>query len=528
MKFLMIYPNSTGNTKVPLGILYILTLLKNQGHEVALFDMTTYGVDVNKHDIHIRGENLNFRPVELEPYGVVYKQATMKVVENDLVTKIQKFSPDVIGISITEDTSTVGLRLAEVCKQHDAKIPIVFGGVYCMTMPDFVISQPQIDVVCVGEGEQAMLQLMKNMSEGQDIVGIQGLWVKTSDGVIHKTEVAPPTDLDSLPYMDLSLIDDIHFYAPMAGHVYKMVFVEGQRGCPRRCSYCCNQLFLNAYKKHIKGYLRKKSIPRLIDELVYLKENYGFNFFQFTDDDFMLRTVEELRQFSEMYKQKINLPFWIQAEANNITDEKVKLISDAGCISISIGIETGSDYVREQVYKRKTSKEVTLKAFEIMHRHGIRTSGNIIIGVPFEGRKEIFETIELARKCEARSLNVNIFAPYLGTELRDEAVRLGYLNANFIRKGSESWKAVLDMPQITKQEVEGLARAFVLYATLPETYYNEIMKWEQGAPESDEIFKKLEKIFWQIAEKRGIDYHVHGIDYEGFLVARKAELLLKN
>jgi anaerobic magnesium-protoporphyrin IX monomethyl ester cyclase len=524
----MVYPNVTGNTKVPLGIIYILTLLKQAGHEVRLFDMTFYGVELEKHDINVRGKFLNFMPIDLTPYGVTYKHATMADVEKDLAKEIKSFHPDLIGFTITEDTSGTGVRLADVAKHTAPDTPVIFGGVFCMSSPEWVIRQRYIDLMCSGEGEELMVELMDRMSKNKSYDNIPGLWIKKSDGTVVKNEIARPISMDTLPYLDLSLIDERHFYNPMAGHVYKMTFVQSQRGCPRRCTYCCNQLFLDTYKKaHGAVYLRKQNIRRFVEEMANIKQKFGMNFFQIVDDDFTLRPLPELLEFARLYKEMVNVPFWIQAEANNITEEKISALCDAGLMGASMGIETGSDYVREKVYKRRTSKEKTCEAFEIMHRHGMRTSGNVIIGVPHEGRKEIFETIELTRQCAPKSLNVNIYAPYRGTELHDYCVKMGYLKEDFIRTSEESWKPVLDMPQISKIEIEGFIRTFILYCTLPKKYWPQIKKCEEFTLESDEILQELETIFWEIAEKRGINYDIPGFDYKGFEAARKKELAKK-
>jgi anaerobic magnesium-protoporphyrin IX monomethyl ester cyclase len=528
MRFLMVYPNSTGNTKVPLGIIYILTLLKQAGHEVRLFDMTFYGVELEKHDINVRGKFLNFKPIDLTPYGVTYRHSTMADVEKDLSDEIASFKPDLIGLSVTEDTSRTGFRLANAVKKAVPETPVIFGGVFCMSSPDIVISQDCVDMMCSGEGETLMTELMDRLSKHKSYDDIPGLWIKKKDGTIIKNEIPHPISMDILPYMDLSLIDERHFFNPMAGHVYKMTFVQGQRGCPRRCTYCCNQLFLDTYKKAHAVYLRKQSIRRFVEEMADIKEKYGMNFFQIVDDDFTLRPLSELLQFSKLYKKMVNVPFWIQAEANHITEEKIAALCDAGLMGGSMGIETGSDFVREKVYKRKTSKEKTREAFEIMHRYGMRTSGNIIIGVPHEGRKEIFETIELTRECKPKSLNVNIYAPYRGTELHDYCVKMGYLKEDFVRESGESWKPVLDMPQISKREIEGFIRTFILYCTLPKKYWPQIKKCEEFSLESDEKLQELETIFWEIAEKNGINYDVPGFDYEAFDAARKKELAAKN
>lgn len=387
-----------------------------------------------------------------------------------------------------------------------------------------MIANEAVDIVCVGEGEIAVKELVARMSKGESINDIPNLWIKLPDGTILKNPVGAPTDLNALPCVDLSLVEDRHLYAPFAGHVYKMSYVESQRGCPRRCTYCCNQVFLDTYSKYGAKYLRRKSIPKLIDELILLKNDYGLNFIQFTDDDFLLRPVEELRLFLKLYKEKVNLPFWIQAEAWNATDEKVGLIREAGCISISIGIETGSDYILKTIMKRNTPREQTLKAFEIMHKYDIRTSGNVIIGMPEETRENIFETIELVRECKPRSVNSSIFIPYYGLALREYSVKKGYLDENYHRDLSDSWRAVLDMPQITKKEVEDIARTFCLYSTLPKELWPEIEKVEKYPEQNKEIQNKLEKTFWDIMLKRGINVDVPGYDYDGFLRKRQEEL----
>jgi radical SAM superfamily enzyme YgiQ (UPF0313 family) len=519
----MIYPNNTGSSRIPLGIVYLLTILRQEGHSVKLFDITFYGVDKDKHYTDFHAKNLNYRGMDLTPYGVTYKESTMDDVKNDLNEEVEQFKPDVIGVSILEDTSHVGFDLANEVKKRHPGTKIVFGGVFCIANPQAAISHPAVDIVCIAEGEVALPELLAKLESGEDIDEIKGLWIKKENGTILKNPLAPLIDLDKLPFLDLSFVDDRHFYAVIAGHVYKMVYFGSQRGCPRKCTYCGNQLFLNIYQQNIKAYLgRKMTIPRLIDNLAYLKENYGINFFQIIDDDFMLRSLEDIKNFSAFYKERVNLPFYIQAEANNVTDEKVHYLKNAGLIAAAIGIETGNDFIMQKVYCRPTSKEASLRAFKIMHKYGIRTSANIIVGVPHEGRREIFDSINFVRKCQPKALAVNPFAPFYGTKLRDYCVEKGYLNKDYVHDGRLS--PVLDMPQITKSERQGLLRTFALYAVLPKKYWPTIKKCEVFTKESEAIFASLEKLYWQIVEKRGMNYDVPGFDYNSFFEKRCQEL----
>lgn len=524
MKFLMIYVNDTGKTRVPVGIFYILNLVQEKGHEISLFDTTKYAIGLEVNDFIVRADYLNFQAVDLEPYGVSFEKSNMEQIELDLSHRIIKFSPDLVGVSIMEDTSETGLHLARVVKSVAPSIPLIMGGVYCFTRPEAVIDCESVDIVCVGEGEIAVVELLNRMSEGKDIRDIPNLWIKLPDGTIVKNQVGPPVDLNMLPYTDISLVSDRHLYSPFAGHVYKTSFVEGQRGCPRRCAYCCNQLFLDAYSKYGSQYLRRKSVRRLIDELIYLKEEFGLNFFQFTDDDFLLRHLEELTLFSRLYKKHIDFPFWIQAEARNVTDEKIKAVRDAGCISISIGIESGSERILKNVMNRNTPRELTLKAFKVMHEYGIRSSANVIIGLPDETRDDIFQTVELVRECEPKSSNTSIFIPYYGTKLWQYSVEKKYLNPEYRRSYRDSWKAVLDMPHISKKEIEDIARTFMFYSTLPKKTWPEIEKVEKFPADNLDLRVELENIYWEIMLKRGINVNVPGFDYDNFLKQRQKEL----
>ena len=136
----MIYPNNTGTSRVPLGIAYLLTILRQQGHSIKLFDMTFYGVDLDKHFVNVRAKNLNFRGIDLTPYGVKYKKSTMQEVRNDLIQEVEHFKPDLIGVSITEETSAAAFDLANTVKTVCPGTKLVFGGLFCTANPELIIN----------------------------------------------------------------------------------------------------------------------------------------------------------------------------------------------------------------------------------------------------------------------------------------------------------------------------------------------------------------------------------------------------
>jgi radical SAM superfamily enzyme YgiQ (UPF0313 family) len=333
-------------------------------------------------------------------------------------------------------------------------------------------------------------------------------------------------DINTLPYLDYTKINDRHMYRGLAGHVYKAAYVESIRGCPNRCNYCCNNIYLNTYKAK---FIRKKNISRLVDELEHCKKIYSCNLVMFLDDDLFVYSVSELSEFKYQYSKKINLPFWAQIEARNATEEKILLLKESGCIAVGMGIETGNEKIRIKVYNRKTSPEKTIEVFSLLHKYGFRTSGNVIIGVPFEGREEIFDTVKLVRQCNPTSIMSSIFVPFRGTELRKRCVEMGYLDKDYIYslENEDYTSTPLNMPQITKQEIEIWSQIFPLYAMLPEEYYAQIEKCEKLTEDVMPLLNSLKEIYWDIMKSRGINYDVPGYDYGAFLLERKQELISK-
>jgi len=269
-----------------------------------------------------------------------------------------------------------------------------------------------------------------------------------------------------------------------------MVNYELSRGCPFNCSYCVNGTLREKYKG-LGKFNRIKNINQSIKELKYLVNKYKFNFIRFWDDDFISITSDYLEEYASLYLKEINLPFLINARVDAITEKKIQILKEMGCVSISMGIEHGNEYIRKNIMNRNMSDETIIKNFNLVKSYGIRTSAYNIIGFPYETRETIFETIELNRNANPDGFSVNYIHPYKNIPIRKIFEKHG-LNPNYeVTQNSEPHFIPKGM---TYQELKGLKRNFPFYVLFPKDRWDEI----KLAETDEQVYQKLQKEFTKL------------------------------
>tara|TARA_Y100000310_G_scaffold344503_1_gene457610 strand:- start:858 stop:2372 length:1515 start_codon:yes stop_codon:yes gene_type:complete len=475
--------------QVAIGL--FTSILKKAGFEVDLFDATLYATDETVSPAK-RVEYLQARKFSYKnDVGIKLKSNPIKA----FVSKVDSFKPDLLAISVVENAFKQTLVLLDAIKEKN--IPHIIGGVFITSAPEKVISYPQIKMICIGEGENTVLQTAERMRDGADFYNIQNTWIKRDDGRIIKNSIGPLVDISKvLP--DYSLFDNVRFYRPMGGKILKTVPLETYRGCPYGCTYCNSSMWTKFYRENLQTiFLRKKKIDRIIEEIEYLIKEYNPGLLYIIDDTFLARPEEELREFAKRY-QEFRIPFWLNTRPETITEEKMKLLSEMNCYRMSVGLECGNEEFRKNRLNRYISNKELLRRLGILSRSGINFSINNIIGFPDETRDLIFDTIELNRKLSGYdALTVSIFVPYHGTKLREEAIEKGYLDPEIIMTHTTS-SSLLSMPQLSSQEIDGLMRTFTMYVGFPKKWWPYIKKAEEFNPKGNEMFDKLSKIYYDV------------------------------
>jgi len=199
----------------------------------------------------------------------------------------------------------------------------------------------------------------------------------------------------------------------------------------------------------------------------------------------------EFDEFCEMYKD-INLPFWMQTRPETLSDEKVKRLAEVGLHRISFGLEHGNENFRKKYLGRSFDNKEIIEKLKIPHQYGVQFSINNITGFPYETRELAFDTIELNKHIKSDNQNLYAFVPFHGTPLRKLTEELGYMKHTDITRCLTD-KPMLNQPQYTAEEVEGLQRCFVLYVGMPKNRWGEIEKAEKNTTEGNRLFEKLKE-----------------------------------
>ena len=254
MRILFVYPNTMASTLVPINLSQLSACLKEKGFEVDLFDTTFYKTEEISSE-QKRVELLQIKPFDLADRGLEFKKDN---IYDDLRKKISQFQPDLMGFTLVEDTWELTKSLLNVVKDFD--IPVIAGGVLVTAVPEEIISHHDIDMVCLGEGEETLIELCQKIERGEDYSDIKNIWIK-KDGKVVKNTLRRLQDIDALPYIDYEIWGRERLGRPMFGKIYTMIHVEIDRGCPNQCAYCAAPVLSNFFRKEGCGpYYRRKKI----------------------------------------------------------------------------------------------------------------------------------------------------------------------------------------------------------------------------------------------------------------------------
>jgi radical SAM superfamily enzyme YgiQ (UPF0313 family) len=326
---------------------------------------------------------------------------------NTMLDKAERFKPDLIGMSIVTNNFAYFREFGQLLKQR-MNVPIIVGGIHPTSVPEVVIQEDWVDMICIGDGEEAMLELAEHFHDTTRIKSIRNLWIKASHGSIIKNPLRPlVADIDRYPAPDRSI------YAQY-GVIGKRVRFMSGRGCPYACSFCVNSFRKELYPG--EHYLRKRSVEAVISELEEIVKTCHPKAIRFEDDVFVLKQ-DWLREFKTVYKERIGLPFHCYITPQGVNEETLKMLREAGCESIAMGIQSGNEEIRSRLMNRHYSNAKVIEAARMIRDAGIRLYAEYMFGFPGEGKKEMWETMELSLEVGAYNSWAAVFFPYPGTEL---------------------------------------------------------------------------------------------------------------
>lgn len=335
----------------------------------------------------------------------------------DLSKIIYESKPDIVGYS----ANCVGYKKIieenNKIKQRNCYISIMGGALPTMSQDKMdILEKTGIDALCIGEGEFAFKDFLQKVSHNESFDDIPNIITK------HKSNPVRPLikDLDTIPMPDRDLVLGSTFL----GSTPKKTFFTS-RGCPFSCAYCCNNNFNELYRGKGKS-VRRFSVDRVLREIEDVKSKYNMQFVKFDDDCFALRTDDWLKDFSEQYPKRIGLPFNCVQRLDLMDDTMLSLLKKAGCYSVHLSIDSTSEHVRENVFKRKMRKDIVDRVL-LANKYKIKTFVNFMNSAPESNLQDDLATIQMSKEAKITYPAYTTTIPLRGTALFQYCLERGYI-----------------------------------------------------------------------------------------------------
>lgn len=398
--------------------LRIAMCLVNDDGNLVSFALSSIAAFIKKHNSDI----------EVKLFYIIRVSNEEKYLPAGFASYVKNWNPDVFAISVFsnfwEETKPY---LAEI-KRIMPEILILAGGYQAITRSDETISFPAIDFVCDGDGEIPASNLI-NYLQGKTDLPVNGMWEKLKDGTIYKTPKFHLHDLSTVPFPDYEIYESggnlkISY---MSAHLRskRILPVMTGRGCLYNCTYCGNANLRKIWSDK-KTFMRKYDAGCYVDELVRLRDKYGINYFEFWDELFF-GNLPWVIKFFDLYQKKLTIPFAVGSRVDVMNSDLCKKAADAGCDVIYFGIESGNENYRRKYLNRFDKNRQIIEAAENCRKAGIKRGTWNMIGMPFETKAQMLDTLELNKKINPEFLMISTFIPFKGMKLFEIAEKAGLL-----------------------------------------------------------------------------------------------------
>ncbi len=366
-------------------------------------------------------------------------RARLDDTTEDVVARVAALEPQLLGFSLTTRQWLRGRDLVGAIRAVLPDVPVIAGGLHPTFSPEEVLGTPGFDYVCLGEGEEAMLDLVRALEAGRPTDRIANVWKRGA----AKPGLRPPLDpLDRLPFMARDLLDEAN----------GVVHMTTQRGCPFPCTYCAARMYNQLYEG-TGEYGRRRSHESVLRELEELRAKGALSYVIFLDDTFTIHHPW-VKEFCKVYGERLKTPFCLHARVETVSAPLLGLLAKAGCDQITYGVESGSERVRREVMRRPVTNQRFREVFQWTREAGIRLTCNFMLGLPGETRDDLQQTLDLADELGVADFGYFVFYPYPGTALFHLCREKGYLPDDYLERPANHRQSILRLPDLTQDDID--------------------------------------------------------------------------
>lgn len=314
----------------------------------------------------------------------------------------------------------LSVKASRIVKKINKEMPVIWGGWHCSILPDETIRNDFIDIVVRGQGEAAIVEVVRALSAGSGLDGIKGVSFKDANAQVVHNPDRPFQNVNDFAGVNFDILD-ISRYINETPLGSRTVFWNTSQGCPYHCGFCCTAAVYSRRWSSVKA-------ERTLDEIEVLVKRYGVNGILFSEDNFFTDENRVKAVCEGLISRNLKIRWSTDARIDKIIkfpDEFFSLLKRSGCAKLYLGAESGDQEILNLIDKR-IKVEDTVKAAELLHRHDILAEFFLIVGFPLNPERDLQKTMEMMRQIKEKypdhQATPFLYTPYPGTKLFNIAV----------------------------------------------------------------------------------------------------------
>jgi len=353
----------------------------------------------------------------------IIDQRTNPNWKNSLINSLKK-EPLCVGITcMTGNQIFYALEASRIVKKY-SDAPVIWGGVHATLSPKQTISNPNIDIIVLKEGELTFMEIIENLEKNKSFEDIEGIYYKKDNKIIKNPERAFIKNLNELPELPYKLVD-LKNYTSLNIKGKSIDFVSS-RGCPYKCAFCYNNYFNN---RKWRAFSAEETVRRLKN----LVEEHKIKTVYFQDDNFCVDLKRLKKILQGIIKEKLDINWGTLGlrvdSAKRMDNELLQLMQKSGCVNVDIGAESGSKRILGLIDK-EIKVEDLLSVNRKLAKFPFFIKYTFIIGFPTETEKETLSTINISLRLTKENKNAStphfIYTPFPGTPMYNFAIKNGF------------------------------------------------------------------------------------------------------
>ncbi|MBN1508285.1 MAG: radical SAM protein [Sedimentisphaerales bacterium] len=401
------------NRYYPLGLVSVGTALRDTGHEVIVYD-----ADFNENPSIIGNACLTRY---YERYLDSFHEAD-NPVWNGMQDMIREVRPDVVGITMCTAYAASAFHVAQISKAINPTCPVVVGGPHATVRAEEILRIcPSVDFIVRGEGEITACELVatiadsnRNPNPQSEIINpllqvIPDLSFRMNGSIRHNPPREKIKDLDAFAPPDRSLMVNKATYSPE-----DMGLIMTSRGCPFSCTFCATD----------NRQVRYRSIEHILREIRHVKDTYGTVHFTLKDDSFTVNKKRVAEFCDALAWENLRIGWECNTRVDLVNEQMLRRMKKAGCNSVKVGIESGSEKVLERMNKGITLDEIRVAA-RLFRKVGLHWTGYFLIGTPGETVEDIYKTLDFMYEVKPDFAALGVYEPFPETVMFHEGILQG-------------------------------------------------------------------------------------------------------